>query len=66
MPKLWVKMHKELEEEVAKNRSLIIDLVEELNRHKATIRIINDAVLDLGLRNHGMSLVEYDNPQIDD
>jgi len=48
-----------LQGEVAKNRDLIIELTEELNRHKATIAIINDAVLDLGLRNHGMHLEQY-------
>jgi len=57
MQKLSKKeLYMRLQGEVAKNRDLIIELTEELNRHKATIRIINDAVLDLGLRTHGMSL----------
>jgi len=53
MPKLSKReLYMRLQGEVAKNRDLIIELTEELNRHKATIRIINDAVLDLSLQEY--------------
>lgn len=44
--------------DVAKNRLLIIELTKELNKGKDAIRTLNDQLLDVGLRQKGMSLQE--------